>query len=258
VDVAGLDLQTLGSGIRHHGALLVRGFTAPSIAVELRDSIDAAIDVQRRGVVKPGVYDPFPAENGDDQLAVGRAMLARLGGGLLAVDSPSAFFRFMELLDTTGFVSLVESYLGERPVLSADKTTFRSLCDAPSPAWHQDGSFMGEVRAVNLWISLSHCGGTTDCRGLDVVPLRIEELLPTGTHDVVADAAAVAIGEDLVELESGVAYVTPRFAPGDALCFDDRFVHRTSASGGLTPRFAVEAWLFAPSRFPAQYKAIAV
>lgn len=256
VDLSELDLPALGSGIRHHGALLVRGFTEASIAGALRDSVDAAIAVQRQGTVERGVYEPFKAEDGGDQLAVGRAMLARLGGGLLAVDAPRAFFRFMELIDTAGFVSLVENYLGERPVLSADKTTFRRLCDAPSPAWHQDGSFMGDVRAVNLWISLSHCGGTTDGRGLDVVPSRFEELLPTGTHG--AEAEAVAIGADLIDQRSGVNYITPQFAPGDALCFDERFVHRTSATGGSTQRFAVEAWFFAPSRFPAQYGAIAV
>jgi hypothetical protein len=162
----------------------------------------------------------------------------------------------MELLEAADFVALVERYLGERPVLSADKTTFRSLSEAPSPAWHQDGSFMGDVRAVNLWVSLSHCGGTTDCRGLDVVPSRIEELLPTGTHG--AEAEAVAIGARLIDERSGVDFITPQFAPGDALCFDERFVHRTSATGGSTRRFAVEAWFFAPSLFPAQYGAIAV
>ena len=249
----------LGGAILNHGAVLIRRFATARVAKGLRDAIDAALiaEADPESVqAAEGWYEPFDGGPGDADLAVGRALTSRLGGGLLAVDSPRAFFLFADLIDTTGFTAVVREYLGEQPVLSANKTTFRRLRDAPRPAWHQDGSFMGDVRTVNLWISLSHCGGETDTRGLDVIPSRIEELLATGTDG--ADADVVAIGESLVERRMPAATLTPEFQPGDALCFDERFLHRTSAKGGSGVRHAIEAWFFAPSHFPDQYGAIAI
>jgi hypothetical protein len=52
--------------------------------------------------------------------------------------------------------------------------------------------------------------------------------------------------------------ITPEFRPGDALCFDDRYLHRTSAADAHGWRHAVEAWFFAPSGFPADYTPISV
>ena len=52
---------------------------------------------------------------------------------------------------------------------------------------------------------------------------------------------------------------TPAFAPGDAILFDERFVHRSSAGRTFTAdRYAVESWFFAPSRFPERYVPILV
>ena len=115
---------------------------------------------------------------------------------------------------------------------------------------------MGDVRSVNLWVSLSHCGGGTDAIGLDVVPRRVDELLATGTED--AEAPTVAIGQRVIERNVMSEVITPEFHPGDALCFDERFLHRTSAAAGTAPRHAIEAWFFAPSHFPDRYGALAV
>jgi len=68
---------------------------------------------------------------------------------------------------------LVRVYLGEAPLITAQKTTLRKAEPAVPGAWHQDGKFMGPVRALNLWLSLSHCGD--DAPGLDIVPKRIDE-----------------------------------------------------------------------------------
>jgi hypothetical protein len=254
-----LDGALLGGAIRHHGAVLVRGLTDADTATALRYGIDRALEGQADPSVADtaaGWYAVFDEDPDNQDLAVGRAITSRLGGGLLAVDSPRAFFLFAELLADVRFVDAATEYLGERPVLSANKTTFRRLRDAPRPAWHQDGSFMGDVRTVNLWVALSHCGGDTDSLGLDVIPRRIDELLATGTDD--AEAADVAIGQRLIERTVSSAMITPEFHPGDALCFDDRFLHRTSAANVKGERHAIEAWFFAPSHFPEQYGALAI
>ena len=45
--------------------------------------------------------------------------------------------------------------------------------------WHQDGAFLGEgIRTVDAWFALSRCG--RDAPGLEVIPVRLERVLPTG------------------------------------------------------------------------------
>jgi hypothetical protein len=103
---------------------------------------------------------------------------------------------------------------------------------------------------VNVWLALSPCGGGTDASGLELVPRRVA-LQPTGT-----DGAFFtwSVGPDLVdrlvaEVGSGVA--CPTFAPGDALLFDDRMLHRTAIGQSLSSdRYAIESWFFAPSTYP--------
>ena len=155
-------------------------------------------------------------------------------------------------------MDVVAGYLAEPPLLSVKKTTFRRIRDVVDPAWHQDGSFLGsDVRAVNLWLSLSHCGGDTDTVGLDLVAQRVDQILETGTDD--APATEVAIGQGAVDRASSVPIITPEFWPGDALLFDERFLHRTSAKvADPGVRYAVESWLFAPSHFPTEYGGLAL
>ena len=43
----------------------------------------------------------------------------------------------------------------------------------------------------------------------------------------------------------------PIFEPGDALLFDERFLHRTAVEPEMTrERYAIESWFFAPSHYP--------
>ncbi|MDZ7734602.1 MAG: hypothetical protein U5R31_17320 [Acidimicrobiia bacterium] len=126
------------------------------------------------------------------------------------------------------------------------------------PAWHQDGSFLGEqVRAFNLWISLTRCRhDAEDTPGLDVVPRRIGELLETGGEDTWIDNS---VSPQLVEERYGDEISRPNFEPGDALFFDDRFLHKTAADPGMTRRRrTIETWFFAPSTFPDGYEPLAV
>ncbi|MBV8998319.1 MAG: hypothetical protein JO304_04620, partial [Solirubrobacterales bacterium] len=177
------------------------------------------------------------------------------GGGLLAADSPKLCFEMLELFEAAGIPELVRSYLGESPLISVHKTTLRKAEPVVGGGWHQDGAFMGDVRALNLWLSLSRCGDESP--GLDIVPRRLDELVSSGGDDVflsyqVSDAAAAeAAGE------KGI--LRPVFEPGDALLFDDMFLHKTASDPAMPKaRFAIENWFFGGSAFPVEYAPLAV
>ena len=106
------------------------------------------------------------------------------------------------------------------------------------------------LRTVNVWIALTDCGGPdSDAPALDVVPRRFDDLVERGTHGALFDTF---VGQAVVEREAGVLGIErPRFAAGDALLFDDLFLHATAVTPSMTKeRYAIESWFFAPSSFP--------
>jgi hypothetical protein len=134
-------------------------------------------------------------------------------------------------------------------VLSANKCTLRHVPLTSGTDWHQDGAFLGSgIRALNVWVALTDCG--LDAPGLDVVPLRLEQVLPTGTGGATFDWS---VGPAVVEgLADRAPVVRPTFRAGDAMLFDDLFLHRTALDGSMTKRrYAIEAWFFAPSAYPS-------
>jgi hypothetical protein len=53
--------------------------------------------------------------------------------------------------------------------------------------------------------------------------------------------------------------VRPIFEPGDALFFDELFLHQTASDPAMpNPRYAIESWFFAPSGFPGDYAPLVV
>jgi hypothetical protein len=122
-------------------------------------------------------------------------------------------------------------------------------------AWHQDGKFMGPVRALNLWLSLSRCGD--EAPGLDIVPKRIDDFVTTQTEEALLD---YAISQRMAEDAAGeTGILRPIFEPGDALFFDDVFLHKTGSDPDMPkPRYAIENWFFGGSGFPQEYAPIAV
>ena len=64
--------------------------------------------------------------------------------------------------------------------LRAEDDAAQGRSDVPG-AWHQDGAFMGDVRALNLWLSLSRCGDESP--GLDIVPRRLDQMVATTTDE---------------------------------------------------------------------------
>jgi hypothetical protein len=172
----------------------------------------------------------------------------REGGGVWTVESPRMMFEFLGVLERTRLRALIADYLGERPALTLKKSTLRRTSPLPFADWHQDGAFLGEgIRTINLWLSLSHCGD--DAPGLDLLPRRLDRIVETGSGGAIFPWS---VGPGTVEeAAEGVEVLRPRFQPGDALLFDEMFLHRTATDETMTrDRYAIESWFFAPSVYP--------
>jgi hypothetical protein len=251
--------ELLRAGILRDGCLLVRGLVDRDQALRFAAEIDAAFAERVRREageeVGEGYCHLFAGEDRYEQSLEDARPWVKEGGGLLAADSPQLCFEMLEMFRTAGIPELVSSYLGEPPLISVHKTTLRKAEPVVGGGWHQDGAFMGNVRALNLWLSLSRCGDRSP--GLDIVPRRLDDLVQSGGDDVflsyqVSDAAAAqAAGE------KGI--LRPIFEPGDALFFDDVFLHKTASDPAMPePRFAIENWFFGGSAFPVEYAPLAV
>lgn len=257
VDAADLTVAAVRDGWATCGCLLVRGLISPARADHLRAGMDAALAAYDEAIagsdeVDPGWYDPLPMP---DRSASGmtdevhRAFL-RGRGAMWTADSPRMLFDLLAVVDECGLGALMTELLGERPVLSGIKGTMRRVPPdiEVDRRWHQDGSFLGaDIRALNLWLALTPCG--RDAPGLDLVPKRIEHVVP---RDAEARFDWSLSDVAVREASRDAPVVRPEFAAGDALLFDHLLVHRTGASPDMRDlRYAIESWFFAPSGYPA-------
>lgn len=254
---ADLSPGLIRAGILRDGCVLVRGLVGSDRAQALADAIDRAFAEREQreggGDATDGYYREFEPRAPLDT-PIPRDWIEH-GGGVLAADSPRTAFQLMEVFGEAGLGPLVSGYLGEPAVISVHKTTLRRAAPDVTGAWHQDGYFMGPVRSLNLWLALSHCGD--DAPGLDVVPTRLNDYATTATEDTLLD---YTVSRQQVEAAAGgTPVISPIFEPGDAMIFDELFLHQTGARAGMTkPRYAVECWFFGPSGFPAEYLPLAV
>jgi hypothetical protein len=243
------------AGILRDGCVLVRELIPRTDALRLAALIDRAFAerdrVEAGEVPAEGYYEEFEPDSRFE--APGRPWI-KLAGGLLAADSPLVCFAMMDAFAAAGVPDLVSGYLGEPALMSVHKTTLRKAEPSVAGAWHQDGFFMGPVRSLNLWLSLSRCGD--EAPGLDILPRRLDGYLATGTEDAKLNWT---ISDHQVEEAAAVRpVVRPIFEPGDALFFDELFLHKTGSDQSMpNPRFAIESWFFGGSRFPDEYAPLA-
>ena len=255
--------EVLRAGILRQGCVLVRGLLDRAEAGRFAGEIGHAFEARERQDGSSGddyyeEFEPDPPYPG----VIGRPWVAD-AGGVWAADSPKLMFELMEAFERAGLRSLIGRYLGETAALSVDKCTLRRVDPATTVgAWHQDGKFLGDVRSLNVWLTLSRCGA--DAPGLDIVPRRVDHVLATGGE-------GVPTAEDGTRLDWGVApplaervaggadrILRPLFEPGDALLFDHLFLHQTASDPRMpNARFAIESWFFGASRFPQGYVPIA-
>lgn len=271
VGPADLTVSSLRTGLARSGCVLVRGLVPPERVARLVAGIDAALaayDAAELGdeTADGGWYNPFSMPERVTPTASAavatppeayqpspmpdrvRRKLLRAQGSLWTASSPRMLFELFELVDDVGIGPLMSSFLGERPLLSANKCTLRRVpSEEVIGGWHQDGAFLGDhVGSFNFWLALSRCG--RDAPGLDIVPRRFDHVLKSG------DGAQFdwSLSDEAVARAAGdVPVVRPEFEAGDALLFDHRLVHRTGASADMTrERHAIESWFFAPSAYP--------
>jgi hypothetical protein len=229
----------------------------------LRTTIDRAFDArQLHGDGAPSSettpwYVPCARWDAADAQAGSMRKYSKNGTGLYAADSPRGLFQVFEALGSTNVLAMIDEYLGEPALLSIHKSMLRRVPPDSKPSFHQDGTFMGmTTRAVDIWAALSECGEGTDAPGLAVLPKR----LVTSVRPGAAKPQIPLTAEELAAACAGTRIVSPRCGPGDALLFDELCLH---ANGGGRPglsrdRYALEAWMFAPSAIPAPYLPILV
>ncbi len=113
---------------------------------------------------------------------------------------------------------------------------------------------MGPVRALNLWLSLSRCGD--ERRGSTSSRAGSTSSSPAQTDEALLD---YMVSERMAEEAAGDnGIMRPIFEPGDALFFDELFLHKTGSDPSMPkPRYAIENWFFGGSGFPEEYAPIA-
>lgn len=260
VTMAELTPELLRAAILRSGALLVRGLIDPDEAATLVTDIDGAFDARDKrdaGEPRPeGYYEEFAADPPFELIE--RSWVTDASGVWLA-DSPKVMFDVVQTFERTGLREVATGYLGERPTISINKCTLRRVQPDvvkghTGISWHQDGAFLGDVRALNVWLTLSHCG--VDAPGLDIVPKRIDRIVPPGTEGAAFDWSVSQSAVD--EAAGDVAIQRPVFAPGDVMLFDEFFLHATGADVSMpNTRYAIESWFFGPSKFPEEYAPVA-
>jgi hypothetical protein len=260
--------EVLRAGILRDGCLLIRGAVDGETALGLAEGIDRAF--REREVAQANFSrerpDPWgPRENAPRMYyseftpaprfrkALSRDWIQD-GGGLWVADSPHLLFEMLDAFERAGLGAAIRGYLGEPPLISVQKCTLRRVDPDAGRGWHQDGAFLGDVRALNVWLSLSHCGD--DAPGMDVVPRRLDGILPTGTEGADFNWS---VSERVAQEAAGeTGIVRPIFDPGDVLLFDDLFLHTTAAESSMRKsRWAIESWFFGASASPAKYSPLA-
>jgi hypothetical protein len=250
IEAERLTAEVVRSAIVCHGSLIVRGLLKPDRAQVLVEDIDRVFDAydqfRESGAVAGGSpwFKPFKYEP-----KLKERHFRRQAGGVLAVDSPRALFDVIEAFDESAIGNVVRDYFSEPPALLAKKWTLRRTPHDAGPSdWHQDGAFMGQdIRSLDVWVALSHCGD--DAPGIDLVGRRLDEIVDRGTEGAYLEWT---VGPGVVERVAEGKIVRPVFDAGDALLLDHMNLHRTAVDPGMVnDRYAIEAWFFAPSTYGA-------
>lgn len=252
-DFATITAGEIRGAILEHGSLLMRGALDPECVADIAAEIDAASqaaldpDSAAPSTWRPLRIDRAVRDERGELRPLRRPFVHEAGGALLA-DAPHAMFALHEIFEGLGLRQMVTDYLGARPVMSAHKSTLRLVSADAVGGWHQDGAFLGAgVRAINIWIALTDCG--VDAPGLDILPCRLDHIVPTGTEGSYFDWAVSDLVVD--ELAVDTPIVRPELRAGDMVIFDEMLLHRTAVDPSMTvDRHAVEFWCFSAGSYP--------
>lgn len=247
--------EILRAAFLEAGCLLVRDVMDDDKATQLAADIDHSFEV--RSSLSEGESDPegfYDEMQPEEPFRIPEREWVEEGGGVLAADSPRMLFDMLDTFERANLRTVIETYLGEKPAISAQKCTLRKATPDVAGGWHQDGQFMGDVRSINVWLSLSRCGDVAP--SMDVVPVRLNEFAELGGPGTYLDFQISDQTAD--KLAGDVGVVRPVFNPGDALLFDHLFLHQTGSDPAMpNARYAIESWFFGPSSYPENYVPIA-
>lgn len=246
--------ELLRAAILRDGCALVRGVVDRDRAARLgADAAELFASRQEGNAAEVALqYEEFEPEEG---YSLAERAIVTGAGCIWLVDSPTLLSEVFELYEAAGLRELITGYLGGRPVMSVNKSTLRSAsAEVSAVDWHQDGAFMGDVRALNVWMSLSDCGERAP--GLTMLPRRLDHILTTGTPGAKFDWS---VSPTVVEEAAGEAgTIRPVFEPGDVVFFDDMFLHAPWVTPDMPEtRYAIESWFFSPSTLPGEYTPLA-
>ena len=228
-----LNAGSLRAAVLSRGCLLIRGLIEAEQArlPGARRSTAPSPPARRsgRGQAPEGYYEELEP---DPPYLVGeRSWVARRRGarGRLA---EAAVRDALAPSNGAGLPQVIASTWARMRRFRLQKSTLRKASPATPGAWHQDGRFLSEVRAMNVWLSLSHCGDTAP--GLDLVPRRLEDFVATGTEGAFLETQVSAAVAEEAAGDAGI--LRPIFEPGDALLFDEMFLHQTGSDPSMPER----------------------
>ncbi|MEJ7585132.1 MAG: phytanoyl-CoA dioxygenase family protein [Acidimicrobiales bacterium] len=256
-----LSVEVLGGAVQHHGCLLVRELMSQPSVDRLVHAVERSSEAQQawhQGAPLSQTtpwYVPMPSDRPGNHADAKRGLPLDLNRVCLA-DSPRAMFEVVEAFRQSGIDRLVTGYLGDRPVMTEKKwLLWRMDRRADVFAFHQEASVFNSgddglpsgkepipLRALNVWIALSHCGQTSP--GFQFYPRRM-------SHVVEPDQLFGLKADTLEGVTGGTAVAAPIYAPGDAVLFDEFLLHRTKSDASMADvRYSLESWMFAPSGHP--------
>lgn len=126
IEAADLTPGLLRAAVLDGGCLLVRGLMDEEQALEMADGIEQAfstrLGLRENGASdEAGLYDELVPE---PPYEVTVREWVEEGGGVLAADSPKLFVDMLDAFDRAGLKRVIEGYLGEAPVISANNARF--------------------------------------------------------------------------------------------------------------------------------------
>ena len=250
----------------HHEprSLIVRELLPPNRASSSCATTSAATlrgpDASRDGLAPDADiapwYEPF---------ALGREKAEGFGNAAFvrAIDSPPTLFDMTEAYGEVGLLRLVEAHLGEtRARCRANKCAVALHRAEPVATSRVAASTRRRVPRrrhprVDVWLALTDCGGDADVPGLDLVPKRVPEVMPTGTRR--CDLPVVGVHCVVDDARASCRSCGRCSRPATRCSSTSSLLHCTGLTLGMSqPRYTIECWFFAPSRYPPKHVPTAI
>ena len=255
---ADLTPELLRAGILRDGCVLVRGLVERERALRFARADRPLVRRARAG--DPGGGAPRPATTRSSRRTRRSsprrgATGSRQGGGVLAVDAPLLSCRDDRAVRGRRRAGGSSRATSASPAVISLR---RRRCARPTPAVggrlapgrrvHGRGALAQPV-AVALALRRRGARASTSSRAASTT--LVDDADRRGACSTTRSRSRKA-----EEAAGDRPIVRPIFEPGDALLFDELFLHQTGSDPSMpNPRFAIESWFFGASGLPARVRA---